>query len=227
MAIRNALPFEFLPRWPDLRRFFAGAEAAEDGAIGQEVLSWLEQRDRELEDFLSSLSGGGGVIHLPVLYGIAPDTTGTGNGSARPEKVVSSAAQTANTPKASVVQLLFDSATDQHWFWCFGLPDDYAAAGELRLHWGAKVASGDIVWKAGVARGDLDSSAFLAADSSGAVAVPSTVGATKATTIPLTVTGVTAGATIVVFVGRDADAGSDTAAGDATLLDAFFEYRPA
>lgn len=64
MSVRNALPFEFLPRWPDLRRFFAGAEAAEDGAIGQEVLSWLEQRDRELEDFLAKLGSGMPVIDM-------------------------------------------------------------------------------------------------------------------------------------------------------------------
>ena len=49
MAIRNALPFEFPYRWNDIRRFFT--------ALPDEAADYLDQRDRDLEDFLATLGG--------------------------------------------------------------------------------------------------------------------------------------------------------------------------
>ena len=57
------------------------------------------------------------------------------------------------------------------------------------------------------------------------VAVPTVVGRIKAdTTIALTMTGAAANQFVVIFIGRDADNASDTAAGDATVYVASFEY---
>ena len=48
MAVRNALPFEFPYRWGDVRRFF--------GKLDDEAVDYLDQRDRDLEDFLAAPS---------------------------------------------------------------------------------------------------------------------------------------------------------------------------
>lgn len=170
-----------------------------------------------------------GRIVLPVAGGIAPDGTGTGNNAAGPEKVVSSGSQTSNTPKLSYIQLTFDQSTDEHWEWAFPLPADYVSGGVLRLTWGAKVTTGNVIWKAGIKASvlssvDMDAAVYLAADVSSATAVPGTVGISKETTITLTVTGLAATTPVSVFVGRDADAGGDTAAGDACLVGVVFEY---
>lgn len=50
MAVRNALPFEFPYRWGDVRRFF--------GKLDDEAVDYLDQRDRDLEDYLATLDDG-------------------------------------------------------------------------------------------------------------------------------------------------------------------------
>lgn len=47
MTVRNSLPFEFPFRWNELRRLFAG--------LPDEAADFLDQRDRDIEDFLASL----------------------------------------------------------------------------------------------------------------------------------------------------------------------------
>lgn len=161
---------------------------------------------------------------------IPPDASGTGNNPATLEKIVSSGSQTANTPKVTYVQALFDQSTDEHLMWHFAIPSDYTSGGTVRLLWGAKVTTGDVIWKTGIEAGDasstdMDAAVFNAADAAAASTVPGTVGQFKETTIALTMTGASAGDEAILFVGRDADAGGDTAAGDATLRTAIFEYE--
>lgn len=179
-------------------------------------------------------SGGGGspVVRLAVTGGVSPDGSGSGNTPAYPNKMVSTETQTSNTPKVTAIRLVFGASTDAHWMWVFQLPQDYGSGGTVRLSWGASVNSGNVVWKAGAvplepAAGSVTSAAFLAADSSGAVAVPGTIGVAKQTEVDLTMTDGDAGDLVAVFVGRDADSGSDTAAGDAYLYAADFEYTSA
>ena len=62
MAIRNALPFEFPWRWDDIRRFF--------GKMEDEAVDYLDQRDRDLEDFLATLGGG-----VPTLFAASANAT--------------------------------------------------------------------------------------------------------------------------------------------------------
>lgn len=168
-------------------------------------------------------------VILPVVAGISPDGSGTGNNPATPEKVISSGAQTSNTPKLSYYHLLFDQSTDEHWMWSFRLPSDYASGGAVVLTWGAKVTTGNVIWKTGInsidpSAEDADAAVFNAADLSSATAVPGTTEHLKETSISLTVTGLAAGELVILFVGRDADNGSDTAAGDATLAAVTFTY---
>lgn len=166
---------------------------------------------------------------LPIPGGIAPDGSGTGNNPATPELVTSSGTQTTNTPKLHFVRLNFDQSTDEHWLWQFILPGDYSSGGELLLKWGAAVTSGNVVWKAGVEANasDWDAAVFNAADVASASAVPATLGAITGDVITLTMTGATANEPIVIFMGRDADNASDTAAGDAWLLAVNFRYTSA
>lgn len=167
------------------------------------------------------------VLSVPAQ--ILPDGTGTGNNPAPFEKVVSSGTQTTNTPKVTYFQHLFDQSTDETIAWAFRLPGDYVSGGTVYLTWGAKVTTNNVIWKAGIEAGDpsstdMDAAIYNAADLSSATAVPGTVGHYKETSIALTMTGATAGDFVVLFVGRDADNASDTAAGDATLLAVSLEY---
>lgn len=166
---------------------------------------------------------------LPVPAPFVPDGSGSGNAPAGWEKIVSPTAQTTNTPKLTYYHNLFDPATDEHVMWTFQLPGDYASGGTVRLLWGSKVTTGDVLWKAGIeiadpSSTDIDAATYNAADTAAASTVPGTVGQYKETTIALTMTGATAGDWVGLFVGRDADAAGDTAAGDACLVAASFEY---
>lgn len=169
---------------------------------------------------------------LPINGGVAPDGSGSGNNPATPEKKVSSGSQTSNTPKVTYVQLLFDASTDEHWMWQFPLPGDYASGGTIRLTFGSKGTTNNVVWKAGIVAAepgstDMTAAVFVAADVSAATAVPGTVGQVTETTITLTTTGLdTSGGSdmVVLFVGRDADNGSDNSASDAVLVGVVFEY---
>lgn len=143
--------------------------------------------------------------------------------------VTSSATATTNTPKPTFKHLVFDQSTDQHAMWSLPVLDDYLSGPTVKVFWGAAPTSGNVIWLAGLMAGvasstDLDASTFLAADAASAVAVPSTSEQFKTTSIACTATGVAAGGFISVFVGRDADAGGDTAAGDAYLVGAVLSY---
>lgn len=144
-------------------------------------------------------------------------------------KVTSSGGPVANGPFVTYNVLAFDQTTDQHAMWNFRVPDDYLSGGTLTLLWGAAVNTGNVIWLAGAELMDpnstvTSSSVYNAADSAGAIGTPATVGQFKETGIALTMTGASPGDLISVFVGRDAGAGGDTAAGNANLLAAQFSY---
>jgi hypothetical protein len=167
------------------------------------------------------------VLPLPGGY---PTDDASGSSAARPEKIKSGAAATSNCAVVYYNQLLFDPSTDQHWLWQIVIPGNWTSGGTLRLKWGSKGTTNNVVWKASQASStdsstDMDtSSAFAAVALSAAVAVPGTVGQTKETAIALTTTGMAANALCVLMVGRDADNGSDNSTSDAVLLGVVFEY---
>jgi len=162
--------------------------------------------------------------------GIAPDGSGSGNNTAALSYEVSAAAQTANTPKASQLKLLFDGAIDEHWLFACLLPSNYASGGTLR----GKVkftsaGAGTAIMKAGQvstvdSSTDDDALAFAAGDLSAAIPAPGTQGQTVEFTIALTATNMAANRKMVFFVGRDPDHASDTIATDLELVALNFEY---
>lgn len=170
-----------------------------------------------------------GYIPLPMVGAIVPDGTGTGNNPPQPAREVSTAAQTTNTAKVSQVKWKFDAATDEHLFWVFQLPGNYASGGTLRGKCkAASATTGNMVWKAssvcpieGVT--DDDAAVFDAAVTA-TVAAPATQGHETSFTIALGMINAQANRKIIVMLGRDADNGADTMSGDAELTGLTFEY---
>src|SRR3990167_8873839 len=90
-----------------------------------------------------------GYIILPASGGGAP-SGGANNIAAEQINVDSSGAATAAYPKGRYTELNFDQTTDEHWLYPILLPANYASGGLVRLKWGAKVTSGNVIWKAGI-----------------------------------------------------------------------------
>lgn len=163
-----------------------------------------------------------------------PDATDTGNNPASFTFESSSGTQTANTPKARQAKLLFNADTDEHWEFSFIMPGDYSSGGTLRgVFKMTSATSGTVKWKGGQvstldSSTDDDAKVFVAADVASNATVPGTQGQTVSFTIALTMTGASANRHCTIFVGRDADDGTnDTATGDAELLSLTFEYTAA
>lgn len=171
-----------------------------------------------------------GYIILPLAGAILPDGSGSGNNPPQPLRVVSSGAQTANTPKATAIEWAFDAAVDEHLIWQFLVPGNYGSGGTLRFRYRmATATSGSIVAKASECGADQlsDVENALSFDTPTTVtsAVPGTLGQVKEAAI---VVGVwAAGAVQFLMFGRDADDAADTAAGDMILVGAIFEYETA
>lgn len=174
-----------------------------------------------------ALSGGGeNAVHFDIGQAIFPDGTGTGNDPATPAKVVSTGAQTANTPKVTYFVLAFDQTTEEHVMWQFRVPSHFATSSVyVSILWGAAVTSGEVVWKAAllataISSTDMDAAVFSAAALSGDHTVPATAGQYKESQIDVTTAaaGLASGEIAVLMVGRDAGNVSDDAGGDATIL---------
>jgi hypothetical protein len=161
--------------------------------------------------------------------GNPPDGSGSINNPAAMDYEVSAAAQGSNSPKASQLKLLFDPTTDEHWLFQLELPGDYASAPVLRgkIKFTSATSGNAIMKAAAVATTDSstddDALAFGTADVSAAVAAPATQGQVIEFTIAITA-ALAANRKVLLFVGRDADNGSDTATGDVELLSLNFEY---
>lgn len=138
--------------------------------------------------------------------------------------VVSAAGATTNGKKPQWDTLDFDQTSDEQSMWDWFGASNYLSGLTVVLKWYATPTSGNVIWKASVAvcvdgTTDLDtSSAMNTVDLSTAQAVPGTSGVLKQTSIALTSPGMAADRFAVVMIGRDADNGSDTAAGDARLV---------
>ena len=165
--------------------------------------------------------------------GIAPDGSGSGNNSAALSYEVSSGTQTANTPKATQLKLLFDGTTDEHWMFDFLMPGDYSSGGTLRgVCKFTSATTGNAIMKGGQGS-SVDSSTndnaivFAAGDLSSAIAAPGTQGQTISFTISLTATNMAANRRCCIFIGRDPDNASDTITTDLELCALNFEYTVA
>lgn len=167
-----------------------------------------------------------GYVELPVWAGVAPDGTDSENAPATPSKVVSSGSQTANSPKATFIRLLFSASADQHWMWPFLLPGNYASGGTLRATWSTiGTSSTDVRMKAAAAIGvvgttDMDVIVFDTVVTEDWT--PSTTqGVQTQLDLPLTMTNAAANRPIIVMVGRDV---ADSNANVASLEELIFEF---
>ncbi len=168
-------------------------------------------------------------IILPVAPSGGAVVLPTSNPAVVSSLQASTASVTTNTPAVSWYRLEFDQSTDQTAAWNFRVPSDWLSGMTIVIKWAAAVASGNVVWKAGLSidtDGSTDHRArtYVAGDLSSVVAAPTTLGQTKETSWALTTTGLTAGMLVSIFLGRDADNGSDTTAGTSYVLAAELNY---
>jgi hypothetical protein len=166
-------------------------------------------------------------ILLPVKDADLP----TSNPAVRPAPpgITSSAVATANTPKPTYQQLQYNQSTDQFAMWTFRMPADYQSGGLVVVKLGAAVNAGNVVMSGGIdpsVDGStlFPASVFNACDVSVATAVPASIGQTLDLSWALTMTQVQGSRLCTVFIGRRASIAGDTAAGDAYVLAAGFEY---
>jgi hypothetical protein len=168
-----------------------------------------------------------GTVPLTIESAVLPDGS---SGNAAPGLVVIQG--TESNPKKHFLVATFDSATDEHLWWAFRMPANYASGGAVKLAWMANTASANsVVWGASlgaVSAGDADTPvehANAAASTATTAADNTEARRLLATSITLSnLDSVAAGDYVFLLVYRDPDNGSDTLAADAELIGAVFEY---
>jgi hypothetical protein len=139
---------------------------------------------------------------------------------------------TEASPKKHFLVALFDPATDEHLWFVFRMPANYASAPLVKLLWMANSASSNsVVWGASIGAVTPADADTPVEHASAAASTTTTAGnATEArrlieTSITLSNTdSVAAGDLVFLLVYRDANNGSDTLAVDAELISAALEY---
>lgn len=164
-----------------------------------------------------------------IVYGwFGNETDPASNAPAAVASTASSVAAPTNGQQLRFRSRDFDSATDEGIFFYCQFPSSYSSGGTLNLNWLTTVTSGNVVWKTAYALvhpasegspTDLDAAVFGTVTSQTAVAVPGTAGYVKQSSFDLGISGAHAGDLLVVYLARDADAASDTAAADIKLLE--------
>lgn len=167
-----------------------------------------------------------GYIPIYVL-GYTPPDGSTGNASAQPDRVKSS----ASAPSIHFNRLLFDASTDEHAYFAIPIPGNYASSPVLKLKWQANATTGNVVWGArigAITAGDAETPQEKALAT--AQTTTTSVNTTEAnreieTTITITNTdSVAAGDSAYLLIYRDADNASDTCSVDAAMLNSTLEY---
>lgn len=163
-----------------------------------------------------------------IYQSFGAETDPASNAPATVTSTASSASAPTNGQQLRFRSRDFDQSTDEGLFLYFWLPSNYSSGGTLNIEWLTTVTSGNVVWKHGYvvvhpsSEGspvDLDAAAIGTVTAASASAVPGTAGQVKQTSLDLAVSGAHASDLLVVYLGRDADNGSDTAAADVKLLE--------
>lgn len=165
---------------------------------------------------------GKGIILLP-LEGVTLPTSG----SASPILLESTGGPGANRPVVTQRAYAFDDSTDESILFTFILPSFFGSGGVVRLKFRmASATTGGVVWKSAITGidddTDDDSADTFPSPTLAVTSAPATLGFVSEAT--LSVGSVTVGMKHIVFVGRDADHASDTAAGDAYLVAVQYEF---
>ena len=163
-----------------------------------------------------------------ILQYFGDETDPAANAPAAVASTASSTAAVSNGHQLRFRSRDFDQTTDEGVFLYFALPSNYSSGGTLTFSWLTTLTSGNVVWKTAYvlihpsSEGtptDLDAAVFGTVTAQTAVAVPATAGQVKQSAFDLGVTGGHAGDLLAVYLGRDADHASDTAAGDIKWLE--------
>lgn len=167
-----------------------------------------------------------GTIILPIPGGTPPDGSAS-NASAQPQRTKSS----ASAPSPIFTELLFDPGTDEHWWWAFRMPADYASGAVAKLQWKANATSNSVVWVARLAAvtpADTDTpNEHASAAANSATTSVNTTEARRLVETSITLTNadsVAAGDMVNLLIHRDADNGSDSCTVDAELVAVSIEY---
>lgn len=167
-----------------------------------------------------------GSILLPIGAAVPPDDSAS-NAPAGIVRVKSSAA----APSGHFLQATFDASTQEHLYWAFRMPGDYASAPVVKVQY--KMASatsgtfGILVRLAAVSDGDatdVDAKAMGTVNTVTAVTVPGTAGyldEISSGTLSNT-DSLAAGDYVILMIARDVT--NDTATGDAEVIAAVLEY---
>lgn len=169
-----------------------------------------------------------GVILLPLEFAVVP-SGGSDNEPAVLSLYESGGSPGTNTPKVTQTVYNFDDTQDEHIMWSFLMPDNIVGGGVLRTKFRmASATTGAVRLKAqksSVEDGvDDDTAAAFPFATGVTVVVPGTVGLIAEAL--LSIGYGLAGMKHVIFFGRDADHGADTATGDMILVAASYEYTP-
>lgn len=170
-----------------------------------------------------------GTLILPI--GAAIPSAETTSGSAPP--AISRTQGSEVTPKKHFLIAGFDAAADEHLYWSFRMPADYASGPVAKLQWMANATTGTCRWGvqlAAVTPADVDTPvehAFATTNTAGTATNATEARRLNETSITLTnADSVAAGDLVVVRVYRDADgtSGTDDLAVDAELVAVSIEY---
>jgi hypothetical protein len=164
-------------------------------------------------------------IQLPIAAAQVPDNT---TNNAAPALQVYKGTNSA--PVRFGLRAAFDASTDEHLWWTFTMPDNYASGGTFRLLWAANTTSNAVVW--GVSVGAVtaaDADTYLEHAQATATTATTNVNATEArrvveSTVAPSMDSAAADDLVTVVVYRDANNGSDTCTVDAELLSVVLEY---
>ena len=82
------------------------------------------------------------AMPLPILGGYPPDDS-AGSAAAQLQMTVTS---DATDPQARWPELLFDKDADEHWYWGFVMPSNYASDAVLRAYWTSNSTAGNVTF---------------------------------------------------------------------------------
>lgn len=168
-----------------------------------------------------------GSISLAVGGAALPDGSTNNVG---PRILLAKGTNTA--PNRFLYYASFDPTTQQHLWWTFTVPTNYASGGTVRLMWAANATTGAVVWGASVGtQATSAADTYLAHNQATAVTATTNVLATTArrpveTQIALgaNLDGIAAGRIAYIVIYRAAANAADTCTVDSELLSAEIDY---
>lgn len=171
-----------------------------------------------------------GTIELPPGAAVLPDGS---SGNAAP--AVTRRQGTESNPKKHYLTLDFDASTDEHAWFAFRMPADYASGGTVKIQWLSSATTATTVrWGVrigAITPADADTPAEHAeATATTGGSSNNTTEAGRLTELSLdcssNMDSAAAGDLVFILIYRDADgtSGTDDLAVDASLVMAAFEY---